>query len=210
MLSGAAYADAIDISGLPPHERCARCHGLDGNSFAPLFPRLAGQSVAYVKKQLSDFRSGRRTNDKGGMSGIAETLSEADTNEVALYFAKQTPRAMAGDARGNPDAGRKIYVRGKSGVAACASCHSSAARGATGAPLIAGQHADYLEKQLLDFKGGKRRNDAMRVMRRIAGALKDSEIRALAKFLSRENEASTSLPSLKTVDRTPSARIWAQ
>ena len=179
-----AHADTIDISDMQPHERCARCHELDGNSVMPRFPRLAGQSAAYVKKQLADFRTGRRTNDEGGMSGIAETLTAADIAAVSRHFAKQVPRVMAGGEDGDAALGRKLYVKGRPGVAACVSCHGPASRAATGAPFIAGQHAGYLEKQLLDFRRGARRNDADRTMRRIAGALNDSEIRALALFVS--------------------------
>ncbi len=186
LLGAAAHADTIDMSGLP-HERCARCHGLDGNSAMPRFPRLAGQSPAYVKKQLADFRGGRRTNDEGGMSGIADTLSEGDINAVALYFAAQVPRAMGGGAGGDMadvTIGRRIYFKGRPGVAACVDCHGAALLRAAGAPLIAGQHADYLRKQLLDFKRGARRNDADGVMRRIAATLSSHEIRALAAAVS--------------------------
>lgn len=184
MLGGGAHADMIDTGGMQPHEHCARCHGLDGNSDMPRFPRLAGQSAAYVKKQLDDFRSGRRTNDEGGMSGMAEILTAAEIEAVSLHFAAQVPRVMAGVAEGDTTLGRRIYTRGRPGVAACVACHGAASPAVAGAPLIAGQHAGYLQKQLLDFKRGARRNDAGRVMRRIAAALKDSEIRALAAFVS--------------------------
>ena len=159
VLSGAAHADTIDTSGMQPHERCASCHGLDGNSPVPRFPRLAGQSAAYLK-QLADYRAGRRTNDEGAMSGIADSLSDAESEEVVRYFATQVPRAMSGDLEGNAAnvaLGRRIYMKGRPGVAACASCHGAAARSVVGAPRIDGQHAGYLQRQLLDFKRGARR-----------------------------------------------------
>jgi cytochrome c553 len=183
MLSAATHADTIDTTGMQPHERCASCHGLDGNSRASRFPRLAGQGVAYLKKQLTDFRTGRRTNDEGAMS-IAETLSDAEVDTITRHFATQTPSAMAGDVRGDAALGRRIYLHGRAGVAACVSCHGAKVRSALGAPFIDGQHADYLQKQLIDFKRDARRNDPDRAMHRIATALTRDEIRAVAGFVS--------------------------
>ncbi len=181
---GPARADVIDTRGMQPHEQCAYCHELDGNSRMPRFPRLAGQSVTYLAKQLGDFRAGRRDNDGGAMSGIAETLSDEDAVSIARHFAAQAPRTMAGGIDGDTQAGRRLYFEGRPSVAACASCHESASPVVAGAPLITGQHAAYLEKQLLDFKRGARRNDPQGVMHRIAGALEEREIRALAAFVS--------------------------
>lgn len=184
MLSAATHADTIDTTGMQPYERCASCHGLDGNSHASRFPRLAGQGVIYLKKQLTDFRAGRRTNDEGAMS-IAETLSDAEVDTIARYFAAQAP-SVTGDSRGNNAAlGRRIYLGGTLRVAACVSCHDAKVRSAVGAPLIDGQHSDYLQKQLIDFQRDARRNDADRVMHRIAVALTRDEIRAVAEFVSR-------------------------
>lgn len=184
MLSAATDADTIDTTGMQPYERCASCHGLDGNSRASRFPRLAGQDPVYLKKQLTDFRTGRRTNDEGAMS-IAETLTDPEVDTVARYFAEQSPSAMAGEICRDAALGRQIYLQGRSGVAACVSCHGATVRSALGAPLIDGQHADYLQKQLIDFKRDARRNDPDRAMHRIAAALTRDEIRAVVAFASR-------------------------
>ena len=189
-LNGSALADTMDMTGMQPHERCASCHGLDGNSRMSLFPRLAGQSAVYMKKQLADFRAGRRTNDEGGMSGIADTLSDAEIEAITVHFAAQAPGAIAGDPSGDAVLGRRIYMQGRPGLAACISCHRATVRSASGAPFIDGQHASYLQKQLLDFKRGARRNDPEGVMRRIATVLEDAEIRAVAAFVS----SSSTLP----------------
>lgn len=178
--ASAAHADVIDTRGMAPHEQCAYCHQLDGNSLMPRFPRLAGQSAAYLAKQLADFRAGRRTNDDGAMSGIAESLSQEEVEQVVGHFAAQRPRAMGGDVQGDVAAGRRLYLEGGKGVAACAGCHGVRAA----APVLAGQHARYLEKQLRDFKRGARANDPEGMMKRVAGPLTDEEIQALAAFLS--------------------------
>ena len=185
VLAAAAHADVIDTRGMAPHEQCAYCHGLDGNSTAPRFPRLAGQSAAYITKQLADFKHRRRLNDEGAMSGIAETLSEAEAETIARHFAAQTPRPAPSDIAGDAAAGERLYFNGRRGVAACVSCHGTTNPLVPEAPRLTSQHAGYLVKQLDDFRRGTRANDAG-VMRPIARALTASETRALAVFLSRQ------------------------
>lgn len=179
-----AAADVIDTRGMAPHEQCAYCHGLDGNSTMPRFPRLAGQPASYLRKQLADFKHGRRTNDDGAMSGIADALGDAEAEQIVLHYAAQAPRAGAADVAGDAAAGRRLYFNGRHAIAACVTCHGADAPVLAGAPRLLGQHGAYLAKQLRDFRRGARRNDAGRVMHRIANALVESEVRALAAFLS--------------------------
>ncbi len=179
-----AHADVIDTRGMAPHEHCAYCHGLDGNSAMPRFPHLAGQSVSYLRKQLADFKHGRRTNDEGAMSGIAESLSEADVESIVRHYAGQALRVRASDVEGDAAAGRRLYFNGRRAIPACATCHGTDAPVLAGAPRLLGQHGAYLAKQLQDFRRGARRNDAGGVMHRIAKALAEPEVRALAAFLS--------------------------
>jgi cytochrome c553 len=68
-------------------EVCAACHGPDGNSPTPDFPRLAGQHPDYLEKALGDYKSGRRDNPI--MKGMATGLSDADIANVAAYFSSQ-------------------------------------------------------------------------------------------------------------------------
>jgi cytochrome c553 len=147
------------------------------------FPHLAGQSAVYLKKQLKDFKQGRRTNDAGAMSGIAETLSDADVDTIVRHFASQVLRPRGGEAEGDVAVGRRLYLSGKPGVAACVSCHGTAAPVIAGAPRLSGQQGAYLAKQLADFRAGTRRNDAQGVMNAVAKALSPAEINALAAFL---------------------------
>ena len=64
---------------------CAMCH-LGGFSGQNEIPRVAGQQYDYVVKQLKDFKARSRTNDAGNMTSVAQTLSEADIENLAHYI----------------------------------------------------------------------------------------------------------------------------
>lgn len=66
---------------------CAACHGPDGNSPTPDFPRLAGQQEDYLVKALQDYKSGNRKNPI--MAPQAEALSKADMADLAAWFSSQ-------------------------------------------------------------------------------------------------------------------------
>lgn len=181
--TGTAAADSISTAGQAPYERCGYCHELDGNSRMEGFPRLAGQTVDYLVKQLHDFRSHRRT---GTMQATAELLSDAEIDVVARYFNAQSPSATVNTAAATPErqAAEQLHRRGDSarGIPACSSCHGPNGEGRSGFPRLAGQHAAYLETQLLAFKHGARANDGEAVMRSIVAATTEREIRALALY----------------------------
>lgn len=181
-----AHADMIDTSGMKAWEVCGMCHGLDGNSPMPKFPRLAGQPYEYLLKQLGDFKSGRRANDGGQMSAIAEQLSPRKMDIVARYFSGQ--KLSVGKARKNPADvlanGEALFRRGAEarGIPACASCHGVDAQAGSAAARLAGQHAAYLAKQIRDFRSSARSNDVGGQMRAVAEALRDVEIEAVAAY----------------------------
>jgi len=68
---------------------CAACHGQDGNSQSPDYPKLGGQYPDYIAKALRDYKSGARKNPI--MAGFAATLTDKDIDDVAAYFATQPP-----------------------------------------------------------------------------------------------------------------------
>lgn len=183
VLAGTARAGAIDVSGFAPYEKCGYCHGADGNSHMPKFPKLAGERFEYLVKQLEDFRNEARDNDSDMMKAVARDLTGEQVHVVAAYFSEQ---ARVPDANGDDPAiglGQQLFQRGKAvvGVAPCGSCHDGA--GGMIAPMLQGQHAGYLEKQLLDFRAGRRVNDPDAVMRSVAQALSDDEIHAVTLYL---------------------------
>lgn len=180
-----AYAAAGDIkAGQQKSAMCAGCHGPDGNSMIPMYPKLAGQGSHYIAKQLHDFKSGQRKDPI--MSGMAAGLSDQDIVNLAAYYASVAtkPGAVSADAK-VVALGRKIYRGGdaKTGVAACMSCHGPGGHGIPPRfPHVAGQHATYTEKQLMAFKDESRSNDDT-VMRRIAFRMSEAEIKAVAQYM---------------------------
>jgi cytochrome c553 len=165
------------------HGRCFICHGVDGESSSPAFPRLAGQNAAYLARQLGDFRSGKRRSST--MQPMVEGMTVDDFSALGAYFAS---RPSTGHAVTDPELaqlGRSIYLRGNpsSGVAACASCHGTNAHGSETLPRLAGQHARYTENQLKQFINRERSNDNA-VMHGIASRLSELEVKAVAAYLS--------------------------
>lgn len=165
---------------------CVACHGADGNSVNPGWPKLAGQGEGYLVKQLTDYRSNKRNDPT--MTAMAKGIaSDADVRNLAAYYASQ--KAKAGTAnKEKVAAGEAIYKGGNltTGVAACAACHSPTGSGNVAAkfPKIAGQHAKYTVTQLKAFKSGKRANDVGKMMRNIAKNMTDAEMDAVAEYIS--------------------------
>jgi len=71
-------------------DRCARCHGINGNSVDPHIPALAGQRAEYLVQALQNYRSRSRRNTE--MGAMADALSEADITALAAYYSRQKPR----------------------------------------------------------------------------------------------------------------------
>ena len=164
---------------------CAACHGPNGNSAAPNFPKLAGQGERYLLKQLTDIKDGKRQVLE--MTGQLTNLSDQDLADIAAYYAQQKNTVGAADpalvARG------QALFRGgdlSKGLPACTGCHSPDGVGnaAAGFPHLGGQHADYIEKQLIGFREGDRTNDGdIMTMRSISAKLSNKDIKALASYI---------------------------
>ena len=181
--AGGVQAAGDAEAGKTKSATCMACHGPDGNSANPIWPKLAGQHPSYIEKQLTDFKGGARKNDL--MSPMAMPLSEQDMQDLAAYFSSQTQ--SAGTAAADKVAlGEKVYRAGNgaTGVAACMACHGPAGAGNPGAnfPRIAGQHAAYVEKALKDFRSGARTNDNAKMMQGVAMKMTDAEIAAVAQY----------------------------
>ncbi len=172
-------ARAAEISG----GRCALCHGAEGDSSSPLYPRLAGQHHQYIAKQLRDFKSGRRKSDT--MNGMAQDLTPEEMLALGVYFEqKPTKPREARDAE-LAAVGRYIFHRGNdfSGVAACAGCHGDKGHGTEQLPRLAGQVPRYTESQLKSFNTRERTNDN-EVMHSVASKLTELEVKAVALYIS--------------------------
>lgn len=179
-------AGTMDDTEEAPYERCGYCHSIDGNSVVDHFPKIAELPRTYIVKQIYDFRSGARGNDRGYMQSVVELLSPEDIDVVADYFSRQKRSVTKGGE--DHTVGRRLYSDGRPGssLAPCTYCHS-AERGAF-APSLAGQNKDYLIKQLEDYRDGRRANDDNGVMRDVAQSLTAQDIAALAAYLSATND----------------------
>lgn len=162
--------------------RCSLCHGAEGESASPIFPRLSGQHPEYISKQLADFKSGRR---KGTMNDQAQELTDDEIKALGVFFAQKKPKAYTVSDQDLAAVGRYIYHKGNSysGVAACSSCHGPTGDGTAQLPRLAGQHAAYAESQLKEFNKRERTNDNA-VMHSIASKLTELEMRAVSVYLS--------------------------
>jgi cytochrome c553 len=136
---------------------CSACHGPNGNSTNPQWPRLAGQNAVYVAQQLRLFRSGVRNNPV--MKPLASALSDQDIDDLAVYYQAQTPVGLEADPSYWKD-GEALYLTGDTTheVPACIACHGPVGRGnlAAGYPALRAQQSVYVVKQLSDYASGTR------------------------------------------------------
>lgn len=194
-----AYGAGNTSSGKTKSAACAGCHGKDGNSMVPTFPRLAGQNAKYLNRQLFDFKNQKRTD--ATMQAMAMGLSEQDIADLSAYYAGKAPKFTRAEGEQYLDddekvpitkqmmaAGKQVYVAGneESGVAACSACHGLSGQGnaPAGFPELKGQFLPYLLKSLSDFKDGVRTNDEGGVMQSIAAKMSKDEINAVSAYLS--------------------------
>ena len=196
LASAPAFAAGDAAKGQALAAACAACHGQDGNSAMATFPKLAGLGEKYLTKQLLDIKSGVRPIVE--MTGQLDSMSEQDMADIATYFSSKNTQLSgskntkvlvnAGIEVDSLALGQKIYRAGNAevGIPACTGCHSPRGLGnaPAGYPRLGGQHADYITKQLQDFRAGKRVNDGeAKTMRSIAERLSDAEIAALANYI---------------------------
>lgn len=175
---------------------CAACHGADGNNSAPSFPKLAGLGEKYLAKQLLDIQSGSRAVAE--MSGLLNGLSAQQLRDMAAYYASQSMQlsgaketevqVSSGESVNSLKLGEEIYRNGnlETRVPACTGCHSPRGLGnaPAGYPRLSGQHAQYTEKQLRDWRAGNRRNDGdSKIMRQVAEHMSDAEIIAVSNYI---------------------------
>ncbi|HYQ73337.1 MAG TPA: c-type cytochrome [Gammaproteobacteria bacterium] len=180
-----AQAAGDPEAGKTKSAACAACHGADGNSLNPEWPKLAGQHESYIVKQLAYFSDGEREN--ATMKPMAGGLTEQDREDLGAYYASQTVSPASADPA-LVELGEKIYRSGnpESGIAPCMGCHGPNGAGNPAAryPALRGQHAKYIENQLHGFAEGKRVNEnAVKMMQILASRMTNREIRAVASYI---------------------------
>jgi cytochrome c553 len=161
---------AADITaGEQKAATCMGCHGPKGKSSSAQWPNLAAQQSPYIINQLNAFKTGTRNNPM--MQSMAANLSDGDINNLAAYYSSQPPVSAGGDPN--------LVKSGQAKASMCLGCHGSSAEGNGQFPRLAGQHPDYLVRQLSSFKEGVRKNGHMQA---IAGTLAEEDMKALAAY----------------------------
>ena len=180
-----AYSDVA--KGKELSASCVACHGDNGISLNPVWPKLAGQNPKYLAAQLHEFKKGPDGNRNNAvMYGIAMTLSDSDINNLSDYYAslKPTVGVVKDDYL---DLGRNIYRGGNMDIKmqACMSCHGPNGQGnyAAAIPMLSGQHSQYTYQQLKNFQISSRSNDYNKMMRNIVHRMTDEEMKAVASYI---------------------------
>lgn len=190
LVSTLAIADAQTASGgnaqTMATTTCQNCHGPKGDSTSSTFPRLNGQQADYIAAQLKNFRSHSRTDPhaRAYMWGMASQLDDAMIVGLGKYYAAQTPtQPQSGGALAAE--GKKIYMNGvdAQNIPACQACHGEHGEGMGEMPRLAGQHGDYLKKQLEAFRSTLRESDVMHANTK---DMIDSQIEALVSYLAND------------------------
>ena len=180
----AAHGKAISYT-------CLGCHGIPGyrNAFPNYsVPKLEGQHPEYIVIALQAYRAGERSHIT--MHSQASSLSDQDMQDIAAYFAGKPLKT------GNPPQGKTPDA-----AQVCVACHGPDGVGITPQyPSLAGQHPDYIERALHDYKAGGRKNP---IMGTFAGQIKEEDVRVLAQYYAQQK------PSLETESR-PSTFLTAE
>jgi cytochrome c553 len=187
------YGDAA--AGAKKAALCFACHGANGVSVAPTFPRLAGQHADYLYHRLVSFKRADPKDPYYSVSPMTPNvanLSDTDMRDLATYFSSQTPPATAAAAA--PGKGEALFLVGDParGIPPCQGCHGADAGGpsiSTGQyaayPSLRGQYAPYLIARLTSFHKSlphDTTNDF--IMGGVAQTLDDESIQAVAAWLS--------------------------
>jgi len=176
-------ADAAKLA----NQVCASCHGPRGDSISPGFPKLAGQRAEYLETQLKAFRDRTRADPmaQAYMWGMTSQLSDETIKKLAAFYSGQKP---VGGRPGNAQLvaeGKTLYEKGVPAekVQACITCHGTGAEGNGIFPRLAGQHAEYLVKQLVLLKGSLREGANAPIMHGVTTALNFDQMQAVAAYL---------------------------
>ena len=167
------------VAGKDKAAQCKGCHGQDGNNAVTSIPKLSGQYAEYIKRQIYNFQEGTRRDPN--MTKISESLTNRqELTDIAAYFASQN--RMTGTPAKNL-VGEKLYLD-----KGCLNCHGEIGKGKPSYnaifPVIGGQHKEYIVKQMNDFKTGARTTDISEIMGMLALQMTDTEIEAVADYLS--------------------------
>jgi len=189
---------------------CFACHGENGTSVAPIFPRLAGQRVDYLYHRLLIFKRASAKDpyySKSPMTPMTVPLNDGDMRNLAAFFASQDPQpaaptTAASDPAQTPGTGERLFRTGDParGIPPCQGCHGAEARGTAVDqgpylvyPVLRGQYSPYLVTRLTNFRMGLPHDTTSDfIMSNVARTLDDDSLQAIAAWLN-------SLPPAKSL-----------
>jgi len=208
-----ALAAALLVAAIPVHAQqvtpearaaadrlaatvCSTCHGTGGRSTSPTFPNLAAQTAPYLEQQLKAFRDQTRADPdaQAYMWGMAAQLNDEAIAALAAHYAAQRPApGQVGDPK-LVSQGRSIFEHGvpAKGIPACATCHGDRAQGNGPFPRLAGQHPEYLLKQLLVIQNALR---LAPVMHGVIQYLSKDQMHAVAEYLASMGSRGSGAPA---------------
>jgi cytochrome c553 len=183
VMSAPAAAAGDPMRGKTLGYTCLGCHGIENyKSVYPTYsvPKLRGQHPEYIVAALKGYKSGERGHPT--MHAHASTLSDQDMEDIAAYLSGEQVKSAGGEPVGAVPAA----------VATCQACHGRDGVGIMGIyPTLSGQHADYLEHSLNDYRKGARKNG---IMAPFASQLKPEDVKQVAEYFSRQKPALKTLP----------------
>ncbi len=179
---------------------CSGCHGVDGNSQPPFFPRLAGLNAAYTQQKMKEFQAaasphsdemfyripklnGRSIDERINMIGIAHSINPEEAKNSADWYAAQKPAPGRSGNATQIEHGKELFLKGlpAEGLLACQTCHGAQGEGMAKAPRLAGQNSTYLLSSLEKFRVGDRKHAPE--MTTVVKHVDIEQFRALAAYL---------------------------
>jgi len=190
---------------------CVTCHGQSGQGTKDgHFPRIAGKPAGYLYNQLVAFRDGERRYSP--MNYLVAYLPDAYLREIAEHFAKQRPpfadKGIASTDAASTARGRVLVSAGDAskGIPACIACHGAGLTGMEpGIPGLVGLRPNYIVGQLTRWRVGERHAAEPDCMKRIATRLSDTDITAVAAWLSQQDPPKNPSPESSNLVRMPLA-----
>jgi cytochrome c553 len=190
---------------------CVTCHGQGGQGTSNgYFPRIAGKPAGYLYNQLAAFRDG--TRHYAPMNYLVAYMPDPFLHEIAEYFARQRPPFVAKEVA---NVGADVLARGRAlvsagdpqkGIPACVACHGVGLTGMDpGIPGLVGLRPTYIVGQLTRWRVGERHAAEPDCMKRIATRLSDTDITAVASWLSQQVAPKDPSPESSNLVRMPFA-----
>jgi cytochrome c553 len=218
VLSGASWAQSEAVPSFKEVDSmearvqgCVTCHGQSGQGTNNgYFPRIAGKPAGYLYNQLLAFRDGTRRY--APMNYLVAYMPDSYLREIAEHFSKQRPPFAAGQAAAVDAAtaarGQALVRSGdrQKGVPACIACHGAGLTGMEpGIPGLVGLRPNYIVAQLTRWRVGERHAAEPDCMKRIATRLSDTDITAVAAWLSQQAAPKDPSPESSNLVRMPFA-----